>query len=382
MVDSRPRKVAMKFRAERAQFAEAVAWAQRTVGDRVSMPGLAGIRMTLDGDQLVLESTNIEVDSRVSLTVQGDTGGRVLVSGKLLADVVRALPQDAVNLQAVSDLLRLQCGRAQFELRLMTSDDFPSLREPSTEAPVATMKAEEFAATVAQVARSSSTDDARPVLTGVNLEATQGRLTAAATDSYRLAVRSVPWDRGAEMTVLVPRRALEQARHAADALGSEVKLVLEPQQVTFEFSDRRLVTRLIDGRFPDYRALIPTEFEREATVDRAELAEVVKRVAVMSDLTSTVTPVQLHVTEDTLTVRAASAETGNAEEALPCELRGEPLEIAFNPRYLSDGLDAVGTEEVLMQFRDPLKPAVLRPAPSEPGADTRDFLYLLMPVRL
>ena len=184
------------------------------------------------------------------------------------------------------------------------------------------------------------------------------------------------------MTVLVPRRALDQARHAADALGSEVKLILEPQQATFEFTDRRLVTRLIDGRFPAYRELIPADFEREATVDRAELAEVVKRVAVVSDLTSTVTPVQLHLTEDTLTVRAASAETGTAEEAVPCELRGEPLEIAFNPRYLSDGLDAVGTEEVLMQFRDPLKPAVLRPAPVEPGGVVGDFLYLLMPVRL
>ncbi len=304
------------------------------------------------------------------------------MSGKLLSDVVRALPQDAVSLHVVGDLLNLTCGRAQFELRLMTSDDFPSLREPAADAPVATMKADEFASTVAQVARSASNDDARPVLTGVNLEATQGRLTAAATDSYRLAVRSVPWDQGTDMTVLVPRRALDQARHAADALGSEVKLILEPQQATFEFTDRRLVTRLIDGRFPAYRELIPADFEREATVDRAELAEVVKRVAVVSDLTSTVTPVQLHLTEDTLTVRAASAETGTAEEAVPCELRGEPLEIAFNPRYLSDGLDAVGTEEVLMQFRDPLKPAVLRPAPVEPGGVVGDFLYLLMPVRL
>ena len=281
---------------------------------------------------------------------------------------MRALPQDAVSLHVVGDLLKLTCGRAQFELRLMTSDDFPSLREPAADAPVATMKADEFASTVAQVARSASNDDARPVLTGVNLEATQGRLTAAATDSYRLAVRSVPWDQGADMTVLVPRRALEQARHAADALGSEVKLILEPQQATFEFSDRRLVTRLIDGRFPAYRELIPADFEREATVDRAELAEVVKRVAVVSDLTSTVTPVQLQLDRGHPD-GAGRVGRDRARPRRPCRAScaGEPLEIAFNPRYLSDGLDAVGTEEVLMQFRDPLKPAVLRPAPAEPG---------------
>jgi DNA polymerase-3 subunit beta len=373
----------MKFRAERSQFAEAATWALRTVGARPTLPALSGVRMQVGGDRLTLSSTDLEVSSELSIPVSGERDGVALVPGRLLGDVVRSLPNAAVDAEVVVDRLHLQCGRARFDLRLMPVEDFPRLPEPAANAPVAVMKAEEFARTVGQVARAASADDARPVLTGVSLEATGGGLTAAATDSYRLAVRRVPWDQGAETTVLVPRRALEEARRSADVLGSEVRLVLEAAQVTFAFPDRRLTTRLIEGRFPDYRQLIPTSFERRLLVDRGELLEVVRRVAVVGDANTTVTPVTLHLSSDTVQVTAGSGEVGEAEESLSGTLEGEELQIAFNPRYLSDGLEAAGSERVVLEFRDELKPAVVRPSGGE-GDDgaTDDFLYLLMPVRL
>jgi DNA polymerase III subunit beta len=248
------------------------------------------------------------------------------------------------------------------------------------------MKAEEFALTVAQVARAASADDARPVLTGVSLEAGTDSLTAAATDSYRLAVRTVPWEQGADLTVLVPRRALDEARRSAEQLGGEVRLMLEPSQVTFAFGDRRITTRLIEGMFPDFRQLIPAGHDRRLVVDRMELAEVVRRVSVVGETNTTATPVTLHLTEDTVRVTAGSGEVGEAEESLAGRLEGEPLTIAFNPRYLADGLDAVGGEQVALEFRDELKPAVLRPSPDNAGdgedVAAGDFLYLLMPVRV
>jgi DNA polymerase-3 subunit beta len=249
------------------------------------------------------------------------------------------------------------------------------------------LKAEEFTRAVGQVAKAASADDARPVLTGVSLEATPGQLTAAATDSYRLAVRTVPWDQGAEAHALVPRRALVEAQRAADVLGSEVRLVLEPAQVTFVFADRRLTTRLIEGKFPDFRQLLPSGFERRLEVDRAELIEVVKRVSVVGGESSpTVAPVTLHLSADTVRVTAGTGEIGEAEESLPGSLQGDDLQIAFNPRYLTDGLEVAASERVQLDFRDELKPAVLRPAPDtgegRGRTDGGDFLYLLMPVRL
>jgi DNA polymerase III subunit beta len=376
----------MKFRAERTEFAEAAAWALRTVGARATLPALSGVHLEVADDRLTLRSTDYEVESELSIPVQADRDGVALVPGRLLGDVVRSLPNAAVSAEADGDRLHLTCGRATFDLRLIpNAEDFPAPRVAADDAAIAVLKADEFAKTVAQVARAASTDDARAVLTGVSLEASSGELTAAATDSYRLAVRTVPWDRGAKTTALVPRRALEEARRSAESLGSEVRLVLEPTQVTFAFGDRRLTSRLIEGKFPDYRQLIPPGFERRLSVDRAELQEVVRRVAVVGETNTTATPVTLHLTADTVRVTAGSGEVGQADESLPGTLEGEPLEIAFNPRYLSDGLDAAGGERVVLEFRDELKPAVIRPATADDdGAETvaEDFLYLLMPVRL
>lgn len=375
----------MKFRAERAEFADAVAWVLRTVGQRATLPALSGVRLEVRDDRLVLASTDLDITSELSIAVQAEDDGVALVPGRLLGDVVRNLPQAAVSAEAQGDdRLNLVCGRAHFTLRTMPVDEFPELSRPGPEPAVAVVKAAEFAYTVQQVARAASAEDARPVLTGVSLEAASGTLTAAATDSYRLAVRTVPWDQGAETTVLVPRRALEEARRSAEHLGSEVRLVLEPAQVTFEFGDRRLTTNLLEGKFPDYRQLIPSGYDRRLEVDRAELMEVVRRVAVVGEANTTSTPVTLDLSADTVKVTAGSGEVGEAEESLPGEFEGEPFAIAFNPRYLSDGLDALGTERAVLEFRDEVKPAVLRPVPSGDGDGDAEgeFLYLLMPVRL
>ena len=377
----------MKFRADRTEFAEAAAWALRTVGARATLPALSGVKLEVVEDRLRLSSTDLEIASELSIPVQAERDGTALVPGRLLGDVVRSLPNAAVSAEVDGDRLGLRCGRAQFDLRLMPVEDFPALLAPGDDVTEAVMKAEDVARTVAQVARAASTDDARPVLTGVSLDASGGTLTAAATDSYRLAVRTVPWEHGAEATVLVPRRALVEAQRAAEALGGEVRLVLEGNQVTFQLGDRRLTTRLIEGRFPDFRQLIPTGYDRRLAVDRAELMEVVKRVSVVGDAAATATPVTLHLSADTVRVTAGTGEVGQADESLPGSLEGEELAIAFNPRYLTDGLDATGGERVVLELRDELKPAVLRGAPAaddedeapEPGAD---YLYLLMPVRL
>lgn len=372
----------MKFRAERTEFAEAAAWALRTVGARATLPALSGVRMEVAGDRLLLGSTDLEVSSSLSIPVQALREGTALVPGRLLGDVVRSLPNAAVSADADKDRLHLECGNARFDLRLMPLEDFPALATASGET-TAVMKADDFAGRVGQVARAASTDDARPVLTGVHLDATADHLVMAATDSYRLAVLTLDWHQDVEGTVLLPRRALEEARRSAEQLGGDVRMTLEDSQVSFDFGDRQLVTRLIEGSFPDFRQLIPSGYERRLEVERADLVEVVRRVSVVGDANTTATPVTLHLSADTIRVTAGSGEVGQAEESLPGSLDGDDLQIAFNPRYLTDGLEATGTQRVALEFRDELKPAVIRPAlGTEDEAPASDFLYLLMPVRL
>ncbi|MBW3562957.1 MAG: DNA polymerase III subunit beta [Actinobacteria bacterium] len=367
----------MKLRAERTEFADAISWATRTVGGRVTLPALAGVLLEVEEGRLTCRATDLEIAAEVSVPVQVERSGRVLLPGKLLAQLVSRLPDAPVEIDGTGERVTLRCGRATFEVRTMTVEDFPELPEPDPDAPRGVLKAEAFVKLVGQVARAASTDEARPVLTGVKLEATDDQLVAAATDSYRLAVRTLPWDRGVKGEALVPARALSEAAKAAGEAGGEVTLVLEEGQVSFLFGDRRLTTRLIDGSFPNYGQLLPDDHETSVTVDRAVLVDALQRVAVVA-LGQANTPVTLSFHNGTLELTAGNQEVGDANESLPVQIDGEGLEIAFNPMFLLTGLEATGTEQVRIELRDGLKPAVVRPV-GDQAVD--DFLYLLMPVR-
>jgi DNA polymerase-3 subunit beta len=374
----------VKLRAERAEFAEAVAWATRTVGARVTLPALSGILLDAADGRLTCRATDLEVAAEVSIPVQIDEPGRALLPGKLLSQLVAKLPDAPVSLSGDTDRVELTCGRATFHVRGMPVEDFPALPEPADDASQGVVKSDAFARLVAQVARAASSDEARPVLTGVKLEARAGRVVAAATDSYRLAVRELAWDQEVEGEALVPARALQEAAKVSGEGGGAVTLVLEQGQVSFLFGDRRLTTRLIEGSFPNYRQLLPEGYETAVVVERAPLVEALQRVAVVA-MGQANTPVTLSFGDGSVDLSAGSSEVGDAAESLPAEIEGEPLAIAFNPGFLLAGLEATGTEHIRIELRDALKPAVLRPqaaAGEDDDAAVDAFTYLLMPMRV
>ena len=372
----------MKLRAERNELNEAVAWATRTVSSRVNLPALAGLHLEAEDGRLTCRATDLEVSAEVSIPVQVEAAGSALILGKLLSQLVPKLPDAPVELEATAERVSIRCGRASFDVRAMPADDFPTLPEAAEDAPRGAIKAEAFGKLVTQVARAASSEDSRPVLTGVYLVAKEGALTAVATDSYRLAVRTIGWDQAVDGASLVPARALQEAAKAATEAGGAVTLVLEAGQVSFVYGDRRLTTRLIEGQFPDYSRLLPDAFETSVVVDRAALADVLQRVSVVS-IGQANTPVKCTVSEGTLELAAGNQEVGAATEALPAEVTGEGLEIAFNPTFFLSGLDAVGGEQVRIELRDGLKPAVLKPHPTaDEDAEPDDFTYLLMPMRI
>ena len=371
----------MKFRAERSEFADAVSWATRTVGARVTLPALSGVLLDAADGTLTCRATDLEVAAEIKVPVQIDEPGRALLPGKLLSQLVARFPDAPVELSGSADRVEITCGRATFHVRGMPVDDFPTLPEPGDDAASGTLKADAFSRLVSQVARAASSDEARPVLTGVKLEAGDGALVAAATDSYRLAVRRLPWEQAVDGSALVPARALQEAAKATSEGGGEVTLVLEEGQVSFLFGDRRLTTRLIEGSFPNYGQLLPDGYETAVIVERAAMVEALQRVAVVA-LGQANTPVTLTFEDGSVDLQAGSQEVGDAAEALPAEIDGDGLTIAFNPMFLLSGLEATGTERIRIELRDGLKPAVLRPQPaSDDPAQVDDFTYLLMPMR-
>ncbi|MDX1658102.1 MAG: DNA polymerase III subunit beta [Nitriliruptorales bacterium] len=375
----------MKLRAERTEFAEAVSWATRTVGARVTLPALSGVLLDAADGKLTCRATDLEVSAEVTAPVQIDEPGTVLLPGKLLSQLVARFPDAPVELSGDVDRVEIRCGRATFHVRGMPVDDFPTLPEPAEDAPQATIASGVLARLTSQVARAASADEARPVLTGVQLEASEDTLTAAATDSYRLAVRTVAWSDGVDAEALVPARALQEAAKAATEAGGDVAITFEEGQVSFLFGDRRLTTRLIEGGFPNYRQLLPEGTDTTAIVERSELVEALQRVAVVA-LGQANTPVTLKFSDGTVELHAGNQEIGDAAEALPAQVDGDEVTIAFNPTFLLGGLDATGTEQIRIEMRDPLKPAVLRPQAAEDvedeEAEVDDLTYLLMPMRV
>jgi DNA polymerase-3 subunit beta len=375
----------VKFRVERDALADAVTWAARSLASRPTLPVLAGLMLRVDGDQLSVSGFDLEASTEVDLEVTAGESGQALVSGRLLADITRALPPHPVDVAVDGSRLTIACGAARFTLPGMPVDDYPRL--PSMPTTAGTVEGAEFAAAVAQVAVAAGRDDTLPMLTGVRLEIDGDQLTLAATDRYRLAVRELTWNPGdpaaAAAQVLVPARTLADA--AKSLSHSESMTIALSAGGTGEgiigFSGTtngrasRTTTRLLDATFPAYRSLLPSEWASTAEVPVAPLVEAVKRVALVTDRNA---PVRMEFADGTVSLTAGGDDEGRAEEQLEVSYDGEPITTAFNPQFLLDGLGALSTGTARMLFTSSTKPVVLRPE----AADGVEYTYLIMPVRL
>lgn len=361
----------MKFRCDRDLLSEALQTVQRGVSTRPGIPALTGVLMTVGEGQLTLATTDLEVSTEVRIDVDAREDGSALVPARLLADMVKSLPPDAVEIESDGSQAKVSCRSFEGTLRCLPAEDFPILREP--EGTKIAVGAVEFSEAVSQAARAASKDEARPVLTGVLLEANREGLTMAATDSYRLAVREVQATGQGEATVLVPERALSEAGRAAGGEEKgEVEIVLGDSQAVFRAGSLRLTSRLIDEQFPNYRQLIPEPGENRLEAPRQELLEAVRRVGLLARESS---PIRLELNALGVRLTSSSPDLGGAVEAVEASYQGDELTAAFNPNYLADGLAGIVGERVRMELRDGLKPALLR-------GDGDEFTYLVMPVRL
>lgn len=372
----------MDLRVERDALADAVVWTARSLPARPPMQVLLGLLLEADEHGLSVSGFDYEVSSKVTVPVMAQETGRVLVPGRLLSEIVRSLPGAPVDLRLEGGRVVLTCGAARFTLPTMQVDDYPSLPDMPTTA--GTVESAAFADAVAQVALAAGRDDTLPVLTGVRLEIEDDQLTLAATDRYRLAVRTLAWrpeQTGLSTTALVPARTLADTAKAlagADAVTLALATGAAGEgMVGFEGAGRRTTSRLLEGEFPKYRSLLPSESSSRATVATAPFVEAVKRVALVAERN---TPVRLTFSAEGVVLEAGGSDQAQASEQIEGSWDGDvdSLQIAFNPGFLLDGLGAVGAESTTLSFTGPTRPAVLTAG----GSESADYRYLLMPVRL
>lgn len=363
----------MKFRCEREALAEGLTTAGRAATGRTgALPVLSGLRLELVGDQLTITGTDLDLTIQLTLAVGGDGDGGVVLPARLVADIVRSLGAGKVEVSADGDEVSITGGRSQFSVRPLSLDDYPKLAAPTSSA--VSLPAAAFGEALRQVVRAASTDEARPILTGVLLAAENDGLRMVATDSYRLAVRDLAGQRvlAGDQKVLVPGRALSELQRLVGG-GDELVMRLGERDATFEVGSTRLTTQLIVGEFPNYRQLIPASHPNTLTVEREPLLEAIRRVKILA---KDATPVRLQMGGDTLRLTAITQDVGNATEELDATYVGTDLTVAFNPDYFASGIEACATDSITLSTLDALKPAVVR------GVGNDDYLYLLMPVRV
>jgi DNA polymerase III subunit beta len=394
------RRIAVQILVERDVFADAVAWTARALPARPTVPVLAGMRLNATDDELVLSSFDYDVSALAKIPVTTQVPGSALVSGRLLAEISRSLPGKPVQITSDGGRAVLTCGSATFNLLTMPEDEYPALPEMPPAA--GTVGSDAFATAVSQTAVAAGRDDTLPSLTGVRIEIEGDTLTLISTDRYRLAVRELRWTPAKpdiSAAVLVPARALtDTAKSLTTAAEVSIALALPgdaagasqagPGQygaghhggdgmIGFEAGGRRTTTRLLSGEFPRYRALLPSTVKATAEVSTSQLAESVRRVALVAERN---TAVRLSFSTGQVTLEAGTGDEAQADEVIEATFDGDDLTIAFNPGYLLDGLTAMDSDTTRIAFTESGKPALLTGKPVNDGSP--DYRYLLMPFRL
>jgi DNA polymerase III subunit beta len=366
----------VKLRCERDNLLEALTTAGRAGSGRSGATAvLPGIRLSLAGDHLEVTGTDQDLTISTQVAVAGLSDGVVVAPARLLTDIVRALEPGAVMLQGDEEELQVSAGRSQFTLRPYRPGDFPHLPTPSGAS--VSLSTAGLAEALRQVVRAASSEDTRPVLTGVLMAAEAEGLRLVATDSYRLAVKDLPGAKGVlgeGQKVLVPSRALAELQRLLGSEAEAVELRLGAHDVRFEIGQVKLTTRLIEGEFPPYRQLIPFNYPNRLVITREPFLDAIRRVRLVArDAT---TPARISLRADTAQLSVITNDWGQAVEEVDAKYEGTEMTIAFNPQYLAEGVEAVTGEEVVLETIDALKPATLKPT------DKADYVYLLMPVRV
>jgi DNA polymerase-3 subunit beta len=372
----------MKFVVERDSLVDAVNWVSKSISNRPITTALLGIVIDA-GEEITLSGSDLETSAKAKFKAEVSQKGKVLVPGRLLAEISRSLPAKPISFILEGTRVLVSAGSAKFTLPTLPLSEYPTLPE----LPVASgsLNSDLFATAVNQVAIAAGKDDSLPTLTGVFVEINKNQITLAATDRYRLAVRELTWsaqDANIETTSLLRARTLADA--AKSLIGSsQVTIALAPtttneKLVGFISEGKTMTSRVLDGSFPPFRHLLPSESTADAVIEVAPFLDSVRRVALVTDKT---VPLRLNFSNNTLQLEAGTGDEAQASEKLDINYKGEDINIAFNPTYLTDGLTAINTAFVHISFTGANKPAVLTGQTEAGSAPITNYKYLLMPMR-
>ena len=369
----------MKLSVMQENLARGLSVVSRSVNSRPNLPVLANVLLRTEDAGLKLTATNLEIGITTWVPGKIEAEGSLTVPARLLTDVIAGLPAgERVDLEVEKDTtLHIRAGKTQARLRGIDAEEFPVI--PSAgERPTTRVSQKVLRHALAEVAFAAASDEARPILTGVLTRFQGDRLTLAAADNYRIAVKSLPILQPVEDTqIVVPAKSYSELMRVLTETDETVDIMLAPakSQVIFHVEGTELVSRLIDGAFPNYQQVLPASYATRALVDREDLLKAVRLSALIASSAANVVKLRVGDEGSAGITIAAAADVGDAEGEVEASVEGDAVTIAFNARYLVEALQNVEGDQLAFEMSGPLSPGVIKPV------DDPDYVHVIMPVR-
>lgn len=363
----------MKLQVTQENLARALNNVARVASSRNALPILSNVLIKTVDNRVCVAATNLNIAITHYIGSKITQKGSITVPARLMQDFVTNLPAGVISIELEDTKLHINSGKFSSTINGTAADDYPVMPQ-ITGGVKWTVPAQTLKKALSQVVFAASNDDARPVLTGVYFHTSEKKLFVAATDSYRLAEKEVT-PLKVDVSSLVPASSVQDLLRVIGDHDEEVKVVNDEQQIQFKVGDTELVTRLIDGNYPDYKKLIPTKFKSNAVLDRSELASAVKISSLFARESAGSVKVELDTEEKKAVISSLASQLGDNTSAADAEVTGETGSITLNSRYLADGLSAIESEKIKIGFNEKLEPFVLS------GAKEATYTHIIMPLK-
>ena len=355
-------------------LAKALQTVGRIVGNRSTLPVLANVLIKTESNRLKLSTTNLEMGITYWVGAKVDDEGSLTVPARLLGEYTSSLPSGNVNLHQEAMSLRIKAERYSSSINGIDAEEFPTIPTIDKE-PALSIPASEFKQAMSQVVLVASSDDARPVLNGVYMYIDDGSLVMAATDSYRLAEKKLAVKTDQELKVIVPARTIQELLRMIGDTDANIDIILDEDQICFRFGDVELVSRLIDGQFPNYQQLIPKDIQTSFTIDTSEFGSIAKVASLFSKENAGSVTLSVDSANELMSLRSIASQVGENTSQAKVVVDGDDAEVSLNGRYISDALGVIKTQQVQFSITGKVNPCLLKPIDSE------DYLHIIMPLR-
>lgn len=351
---------------------------QKGTANQTTLPILSGVLLKTSEDILTLQATNLEISILATVKATIKKPGMSVFPARLLVDIVRSLPPGQLEIghdETDDNTVFVKAENTKFKIKTQAPEDFPNFPKVEKETELI-LDADKLSYVLKQTLKAVSKDETRPILNGILFSINKDKITLVSTDSYRLALSEIRLKSKIkeEQEIVIPWRALDELQKIISSDAKEIKLVLGKNQAIFQYSDITFVSRLLEGQFPNYKQLLPSEFGITAEIRRQDLVGAVTRASLIAQKNQSV---KLSVKNKKLTISAQSANVGETTEDLAIKLlSGEEIEIAFNSQYLLDGATSSNKETVVLELNNSVSPGLIR------SPKNNESIYLIMPIRV